>query len=783
MIIGLKSAFAMIRRKKMQSFLIGLTIMLTALLIYTGLSLMNQSSPFDEMYSRAKGSESLLYLDPRVNDIEDIKGWLENYKTVKGVSKFHSYNSKVEFMKDNEKVSNSLLITEFVENSKQDIIYIDENEKAPAPQSGEIYIPYSFASNNELKIGDTIEVYFNGKNYEFTVAKLTVDPQFNNGFMSPFRSFVSPDFFQREGISPNTALLGIKYKNYTLQKEKALKKDFDSYMVDTIQPTFIGYSEIDAAYNMIGNMIAAMLLIISIFMFVIVIFIIRVTIRNQILHQYKTIGVRKVIGYSSGQIRQMFLYMYIIIGIIASSIGAILGVPVRNLLEKALTKNLQVDVKNNLDLYIGITILAILGLLFIFVSLAANKANKIKPIQAIKYGMPENKLKRAKFSVDRLQKAPLSIVLAIKQILMDKKKAVLTIVSIMIITFVSLTISNITGSMSNARHFSKYLMAMKAGDVSVTYSGGMATKEVMDRIENIENVDRVVFNKKELSVSTLSKDGTESIPLLGTKIYGNPDNDLMVLGEGRQPVNNNEIVISSPVMDKTGKEIGDYITIKKATGDKKYLITGIYDSVIHSGLSYMLVEKEISREKKHSDGYYWLYLNTENVIIEEIEESIIDLLGDGATVAEFDSDSLQIISTIKTLPFVTNMVLAIFLIVCGIIIFNWTLIDISRSTKVYGILKATGFSNKQLRILLIAKSLILTLIGVFAGYILCALTIDKVMTAMFKVTPYSTIKLPVEFIHGQGILIIALYCLIALVATLIPTRRIASISPKDLITE
>lgn len=783
MIIGLKSALAMLKRKKLQSFLIGLTIMLTALLIYIGLSLMNQDSPFDKMYSRAKASENLILLNPKVHDVDDIQKWLDDYEIVEGVGRNNVYQCNIDFMKNDKKTSNTIFLTEFVELGNQDIIYVNNNEKAISPKDNEIYIPYNFASNNQLQIGDTLKTYVNNHTYNLTVAKIIVDPHFNNEFMSPVRCYVAPDFFEKNNIIFNATLLVIKYKTYTPENEKVLKKEFDTYMLDNMQPLFIEYEVIESAYSMISNIIASALLLISIFMFIIVIFIIRATIRNQILQQYKTIGVRKVIGYSSRQIRAMFLYMYMIIGLIVSSIGAFLGLPIRIALEERLNSDLQVGVKTGLDWYIVITILIILGLLLIFVSLASNKANRIKPIQAIKYGMPENKLKRTNFRVDTFSKAPLSIVLAIKQILMDKRKTIVSIISIMIITFVSLTISTITGSMSDARHFAKSLMGLTQGDVSITYLAEEPLQKVINNLESIENVESVVYVNMNMSDNTLSKDGTENISVLGTIIYGNPKNDLIILGKGRQPINNNEIVISSPVVKKTGKTIGDYINIKQEDGNKKYLITGIYDSVTNSGSSYVAIENEIVDEQNSQNGFYWLYMSKKNVILKEIETNIIDVLGDDATVTEFDSGSLQIINTTKLLPAVSNILLTIFLIVCGVIIFNWTIIDITKSVKVYGILKAYGFSNRELRGLLITKSVVLTMIGVFAAYILCFLTIDKVMSLMFAVTPFSTLKLPVVFSHNQGILIALLYFVIALLATLIPTKRIASISPKNLITE
>jgi len=56
---------------------------------------------------------------------------------------------------------------------------------------------------------------------------------------------------------------------------------------------------------------------------------------------------------------------------------------------------------------------------------------------------------------------------------------------------------------------------------------------------------------------------------------------------------------------------------------------------------------------------------------------------------------------------VMNLLLIVFLIVSGIIVLNTAIIDIKNSTKVYGILKAVGFSNSFIVRVILIKALMI----------------------------------------------------------------------------
>lgn len=62
MFVTLKTALAAIKKRKMQSLLISIIMMLISVLLYTGISMINQTSPFNTMFERANATESMLII-------------------------------------------------------------------------------------------------------------------------------------------------------------------------------------------------------------------------------------------------------------------------------------------------------------------------------------------------------------------------------------------------------------------------------------------------------------------------------------------------------------------------------------------------------------------------------------------------------------------------------------------------------------------------------------------------------------------------------------------------
>ncbi len=576
----------------------------------------------------------------------------------------------------------------------------------------------------------------------------------------------------------NTPILAIKYKQFDSEDEKSLMKQYLKTIEDQAPPMSMNYDMFKMSYNIIMSIIASMLLGISLFMIVIVIFVIRGTIRNVINQQYKSIGVKKVLGFTNTQIRNSFLFSYGIMGAISSLMGTSVGIPIRNNIYAGIGYDMQVGLSAGMDRFMILTVVIVVGLIGLFTVLATKETQKIKPVQALKYGMPEEKFSPNQFHIRNNNRVPLSVLMATKQMLMNKKKSMTIVLTMGILVYVALLINSMGNTLATSEHFAKYLVGTTIGDYSVANHSKQSIGSMIQHIQQLDGVTNVLYVDTHINEGTVGLDG-DKITIGGQVFYGNTPESFLVLTVGRKPQNNQEIVITNKLAEQSGKSVGDYMTIDTT----KYLISGNMNSVILNQLCYIKLENTIPENISQENGYYWVYTDQKNVIIEKIQTQLAAQVPVGMIVSKYDSNITTILSTLEQFPAMVFTVLIVFAVVAGVVIINWTLMDISSMKRFFGILKATGFGNKHIIQMLIIKSMLLTFTGALIGFIVSVWTMNGVMLGIFKLSPFNTIQLPVLFDLKGSLLLMALFLTIAFVATLLPSRKISTISPKQLIAQ
>jgi putative ABC transport system permease protein len=404
-------------------------------------------------------------------------------------------------------------------------------------------------------------------------------------------------------------------------------------------------------------------------------------------------------------------------------------------------------------------------------------------VQAIKYGMPESKVSMNKFNISNSKRMPLSILLAVKQMLINKKKTITTTITITILIYVAFIINSTGYTLGNDDHLITNLLGMQVGDFTVTNSGTTNGGEFIDVLESVDSVESAVLYNISLGESAKGVEKDEVVSISSILIYGDYPEDCLKVANGRQPENDFEIVISSSIAEKTGKTTGDYLAITKGDEEINFFISGVINTISNGGNTYIRLFKEVPTDMDLNSGIYWVYSKEEHVIIDEMEDIIGGLVDTDITVSKYDSNVKNILSTIESFPIMIRSLLTIFLIISGVIILNFTIMDIHNSTRSFGIMKATGYSTGSITKMMVIKSVLLTTIGVLLGFVLNLLTVNLVMQGVFSITPFSSITLPVLFDGVGSMIMMGMFVIIAVIATLIPARRISKISPKILMTE
>ena len=782
MFVELKSAIAIAKRKKSQSLLIGIIIMLISALLYIGISMISQANPFDEMYARSKAAETIMITDDIADNVEGILNWYNNRDEVDNAFAYKTSILDYEYQENGETQVNGAFITEYIPDNDYELLYIDEETIASVPKDGEAIINYNYSKSHGLKIGDTIVVKLASKSYTLMITQIAVDPQYSTPFMSPTRIFVAPDFFEKNGVDNTMAIIAIKYKDIKSVDDVWIYDEYIEEDSSGVIPMYVGYETIKSSYSIIQSVIASILIVVSLLIFVIVVFVIRSTVQNLILQQYKQIGVKKAIGYTDNQIRNSMLLVFSAIGLIASTFGSLIALPISAQIASSIGYDLQINVATSINIFLLINILVVIALIVFFTWIATKKATQVKPVQAIKYGMPEYKVGKTKFSISRSKRGPLGFLLAFKQLTINKKKSFMTLLLVVLLTYSAFTLANTGNTLSSSQHFASQLFGTNIGDCAFSPAEIGDIDEYIEMVEEIENVDSVIFSSVGLADSVETADGL-SHAIGSFAVVGTMPNDFVILQSGKQPTESNEIVISTDIAELTKKGVGDYMTICGGDKETTYLVVGLYASITNGGYSYMVLADEEQDASLRANGIYWVYFESEGIDYLDVKDEILNVVGDDTVVEEFDSNISNVLSTLEAFPTVVSLLSIVLLVVAGIIIFNSTIMDINNSTKVYGIMKATGFNNNFITKMLVIRGLMITTMGITVGLIANILTMDALMIGVFKVTPFSSISMPVLFNLKGCMLLIIFFLVITVFATLIPSKRIDTISPKQLIAE
>ena len=778
MSVTLKMTFSMMKRKKFQILLISFIFVLISTLVYLGLSIMNQTSMFGIMSERANAADELIIFEG-ASDIGDYENWWQNQTTVESFVRYDSMMIDAKYIVGDEIQTETIFLTEY-NNDSVDLLYINGDQYVSDPKENAMYINTNMAKNSGLKVNDLIEVNINQEVHEFIIKEIVVDPHFSTPFVSSNRCFISADYFETNQLEATDFIFGVRYNDAQMNHQN-LFDEFQNTVGKTSHPYYFNQESISMSYNIVLSIIGAILLSVSIFIFIIAVFIIRTTLKQIILSQYKHIGLKKVLGYSHQQIRNSYLYQFIIIGVYSSVIGVLLGFPLRAMINKDLSYDMQVGIKTSLDLYAGLTPIIVVFVIGLTTLLIVNKTKHIKPVQAIKYGMPERLSKGNKFSIHN-KRLPLVVLLALKQLLVNKRKSMTTIITVILLMFISFTISNTGYTLGESSYLVKHLMGLEVGDFSIQ-APSSNFESFINKIESYDEVDEVMYMEIGFSASTYDRDGVIINPSNVT-IFGHKT-DIIKLSEGRNPQNDSEVIISQVLSDKTGKIVGDYMMLESDLGEKKYLVSGIVRSILNSSLIYISLENDLPSDAEMSDasmGFIWGYGN-QSVDIDSLNQQVKKDFGDKILIERYDSNVKTILSTLTDFPIVVNTLLVIFVSVCGVIFVNSTIMDVNQDAQVYGIMKATGYSNGMIIKVLLFKTIIMTGIGLVIGFLICLLTMNIIMQGVFNISPFSSIHMPMLLNVGGNLALILIFLIISVIGTLIPARRIIKISPKLLISE
>ncbi|WP_160034572.1 ABC transporter permease [Paenibacillus sp. An7] len=795
---------ANLKKKKIQNGLIGLLILLSTLLLTTSIHVIfSTTNLFTEMHTRTQGSHEMLLLRDELHHPQQIAQWWEEQQGVK-TSSLNPYRMLAGMSVQGEdraaELSNLTLymMDTLTRPYAVDELLFAQGKESVSPERGEIWIPTSIAYLYEITIGDRLEFTDGKRPFTLEVSALVIDMPFGAPFATDARIWMNHEDYiqQTQGMQGKEQyMIGLRYDNY--DQSLGYWERFEQDMGTPYLETKISYEQMSSFYLIMNKAIGFIMIFLGVVMTLVALFTIGYTISDDVLSNYRTIGVMKALGLSSGKMVGIYLVQYAFISIISIIPGLLASEWVSKLIIESSLSSLKLgDSQEKIGAYFipvaSGSFVCVLILLCVF--LYASKARHIQPMQAIRYGMSEiDYSKKTKPFMGKeaglysFGKAPFLVVLGLKNTRKNKKASTLMMLlatimtAVLVLGFVLLySISYIKQTSTSWGYDSSDISLRVVNSSTFSRESFHQMWSSDPRIKNItwQGYVNGVVSSEENRVS--HDEDRKSMNFSISLLNGNYDEVGYTTLKGRNPQVKNEIAIGIRVAEELGKDVGDAAQVYIEGTKKSFLVSGIFQSIANQSVSARIMADALHDEY---DDYIVAFVNINqeqdaDEIVSEINRQYENALLAATMQTLLDATFKQAVASLL-LPM--SMMGLLFTGVTIIIIYSISRMTIQKESKTYGIYKSIGLSSQDLRLSILIGQIVLSAVGVIVGILLGVYLLPSLLGTILS--EYGIAELPL-ILHWGGVLSFAAVTFIAVgIGSWASSRVIAATSPRILVID
>lgn len=656
-------------------------------------------------------------------------------------------------------------------------------ESVPKLKSGEIYLPLGMKSKMECNVGDSVEIALIGyKNAYFKIKGFVQEPTCGTMMMGIKYVFISHEDFQKYYDLCKPLETEDMHCDYTVMHiHQAADSDLSPAKLQrqlNVETKLVDYStftfNIANTLNystLLPDMLLDVVLVFAILLFVTVLIVMSHSIGTEIEIDYTTLGVLKSQGFTKGKIRAVIMLQYLLAEAIGIIFGCIAAIPLERLISgifsfvTAVLPDTGISVFKTLLFTIVILIVSV-----ILIFIKTGKIAKISPVRAISGGREEIYFS-SRLNVP-ISKKLLSASLSLRQFTSAQKRYIGAVFITAILTFCMITV-NLVGNMFSSRNALR-LMGMTIADMYVYLDESAGSFDDIDEIikDYTEIEDENCTNGRYISLN-----GEQ----LFCKLYENPESIDGIL-KGREPVYDNEILITEMVADALDIKMGDEVMVTSSEEEESYVISGIFQSANDAGMSFAMGFDAAERLGIETKTIYRYYTIKDKSQANAIADEITAKYGDDVKVDVYDEDADSEMQMYNMIISVLKIVIYAFSIIFAFVVVRMVCSKtfIQERTDI-GIYKAMGFTSGRLRLGFAIRFLIIAIIGSVFGSVLSVLLSEKILSQLFRLMGMS--KVVLEFTAAAMLVPIGAISLSFFVFAYLVSRRVKKVAVRELVVE
>lgn len=769
-----------LKKKKLQGFLIGALLFLSSLIFSSSLSMINSINGYVNDYYSNNKFYNLICFNANESSTAKALEWCRNNSEIgaeKSVNVYVSGNDLYHNDKNLKLTMYDMEVLEDPQNLPFGLTKINSLNNSSSPKEGEVWITQLLADTFNIRLGDNLTFKTKSKDVTLKVTSLINDSLQPSSTSSFTVLYINKNNEEDFSDFTKSSLIFINVKDDAkvvyVEKDLTAAVQVGGYVLDK------GLLVLTAI--MVSSIMGSVSTLASLLIFIVSIFFIRFILWNIILKEYKSIGIYKALGFSKGEIHRFYISGYSLIAFASSILGAIASIPVLNYTASKVLKYIGAfnGVKININVILATTIL-FSGVVIINLYFVVRKTNKITPVEALRTGVTSS---RKKLTKSLIKNTTSTIALAINDIFKYKKiTAFITLTLTLSITLV-IFFGNFNFTISKMKENVSIWFGVPKSDVTIsaTIDGtSKAYKEALDQVKKDTRVKNYIYGSMSLNNIVNIVLDTKKYPIKST-LYSamamnsyNSDSGFSII-DGHNPENSKEIAVSLKILEDAGLSIGDYMELSINNKKSSYLISGSYNSLMNNGYGIRLSNAAVQKEVPEFIGSE-IYVNLKSDTYKEaFKKDINDKYSnlDASDIHPMMKYSIESIPGIL-LP-ITNLLIIVFIAFSSITIINIILMNMRDNRRSFGIMKALGFTTKDIQNRYLYRILLLTAISTALACVLNLLFSRQVLAAaLMDVLIISPITM---------LLLITAMVLLILTTTIICCVTIKNTKPTELMEE
>lgn len=767
-----------LRRSKTQTVSIFVLVLLSSMLLNIWLILsFDYKENFWRCHDRLNAEHVTMVLD---NSQDEFCHYLE--ETVKQQQNTSEYSiDKTFWMSGNISYNGGTLSSDFFVLEKDmactRLIGNYEITQDSELKSG-IYLPMLFGIGTNYSVGDVIEISCANRVLSYTVCGFYNSAMTGSHNCGMCAFLVTEDIWEeleREEFIPSSTLLSVRLYDksqsefYEAAIKNAVSRQFPS--IQALSNSWVVVSQSRYISQMIcSGIVSAMACLVIIISLVVI----ASGITNDIRENMKKLGVLKAAGYTGRQLTGIFYIQFL--GL--TFIGGVAGIALSYCLFPAVNEMMvsQTGIPYQIHFLFQpfvITFLVLGGTSVFVIYLSSRTLKRIDVITALRQGMETHNFKKNYFPLIHTR-LPLQTALALKTTFSGAKKNITVCITMLLLSLVMV----FSGVMiQNVIFDIQPMINLIVGEVADSCVSVKAEREA-EFLEMLYKDDRVekVYLYKDIEVRHV---GHIALNLIVTDDCTKINNQNLYV-EGRFPKFDNEMLLGAKYAREQGLKIGDEITLTADGNSADYIICGFTQTSNYLGKDCLML-----RSGYHRIGtlpYLSYYINTaKGTDINTLNKELTETLGNDIEYIVNVEDAMT--GTISVYVSVIIMIVIVILILSVIIIafvlFLLVRTLLAHKKRDYGVLKALGFTTRQLIFQTALSFMPAVLLSLTVGLIISILIINPLIALFLRGIGMvkCTFEIPVGWIiimsGGMAGFAFGFVCLLAV--------RVRKIAPREML--